>query len=401
MSLPEVDLVVYPDDCDAFGHLNQAAFLSLFERARWEMLLRGPGMDVFTRAGTWPALRKTVIDYRAAAFPGDVLRFSQALTHHGRTSFTMRQTARRVRDDTLIASAEFVFVCIDREGHPIPVPGEFSEYMHARRESAENVQRLMVHGVNLAVEVRGEGPAVLFVHGYPLDRTIWQDQMDSLEGYRRVAPDLRGMGQSDAPDLGYGMNIYAADLAALLDALGIDDVVLCGLSMGGYVAFEFLRHWRVRVRGLVLMDTRAEGDTVEGRRARDAAAAMARDRGAAAIADTMLPNMLAPVTQRSTDIVERVRAMMANTPVAGIVGALAAMRDREGSKPLLPTLAGLPTLVVVGEADTLTPPDEARVMAQAIPGAQLVLIPRAAHLPPVEQPAETTQVLRRFLDSLG
>jgi len=233
-----------------------------------------------------------------------------------------------------------------------------------------------------------------------LDHTIWQDQMNSLDGYRRIAPDLRGMGQSDAPDLGYGMNIYAADLAALLDALGIDDVVLCGLSMGGYVAFEFLRHWRARVRGLVLIDTRAEADTVEGRRARDAAAAMARERGAAAIADTMLPNMLAPVTQRSADIVEKVRTMMANTPVAGIVGALAAMRDREGSETLLPTLAGIPTLVVAGEADTLTPPDQARIMAQAIPGAQLVLIPRAAHLPPVEQPAETTELLRRFLDSL-
>ncbi|MFL5473375.1 MAG: alpha/beta hydrolase, partial [Gemmatimonadales bacterium] len=133
---------------------------------------------------------------------------------------------------------------------------------------------------------------------------------------------------------------------------------------------------------------------------RDAAAAMARERGAAAIADTMLPTMLAPVTQRSPDIVERVRAMMANTPVAGIVGALAAMRDREGSEPLLPTLAGLPTLVVVGEADTHTPPDQARVMAQAIPGAQLALVPRAAHLPPLEQPAETTELLRRFLDSL-
>jgi pimeloyl-ACP methyl ester carboxylesterase len=86
--------------------------------------------------------------------------------------------------------------------------------------------------------------------------------------------------------------------------------------------------------------------------------------------------------------------------VAGIVGALAAMRDREGSELLLPTLAGLPTLVVAGESDTLTPPDQARVMAQAIPGAQLVLIPQAAHLPPVEQPGETTELLRRFLDSL-
>ena len=131
MPLPEIDLVVYPDECDAFGHLNQASFLSLFERARWEMLPRGPGMDVFTRAGAWPALRKTVIDYRAAAFPGDVLRFQQALTHHGRTSFTMRQTARRVRDETLIASAEFVFVCIDREGRPIPVPPS-SAQLHER-----------------------------------------------------------------------------------------------------------------------------------------------------------------------------------------------------------------------------------------------------------------------------
>ena len=91
----EIDLTVYPDECDAFGHLNQASFLSLFERARWEMLARGPGMDVFTRAGTWPAVRKTTIDYHAAAFPGDVLRFHQVLTHRGRTSFTMRQTARQ------------------------------------------------------------------------------------------------------------------------------------------------------------------------------------------------------------------------------------------------------------------------------------------------------------------
>ena len=122
---PEIDLPVYPDECDAFGHLNQASFLSLFERARWEVLMRGPGMDVFSRAGTWPAVRKTVIDYHAAAFPGDVLRFHQSLIHVGRTSFTMRQTARRMKDDVLIATAEFVFVCISREGRPIAVPAEF------------------------------------------------------------------------------------------------------------------------------------------------------------------------------------------------------------------------------------------------------------------------------------
>src|SRR4051812_42817297 len=253
-------------------------------------------MDVFTRAAAWPALRKTVIDYRAAAFPGDVLRFQQALTHHGRTSFTMRQAARRVRDDNLIASAEFVFVCIDREGRPVPVPPQFSEYMSAPGEVAGNAQRLMVHGVNLAVELQGEGPAILFIHGYPLNRSMWRDQVNALEGFRRIAPDLRGMGQSDAPDLGYGMAIYAADLAALLDALGIDEVILCGHSMGGYIAFEFLRAWRSRVRGLILIDSRAEADSADGRRARDAAAAAARDGGSAAIAETMLPKMLAPAT---------------------------------------------------------------------------------------------------------
>jgi 3-oxoadipate enol-lactonase len=397
----DITLSVYPDECDAFGHLNQASFLSLFERARWETLARGPGMDVFTRLGVWPAVRKTVVEYHAAAFPGDVLRFHQALTHVGRTSFTMRQSARRVRDDALIATAEFVFVCIDREGRPVPVPREFSDFMAARHGSGE-AQRVTVNGVSLAVEVRGEGPAVLFIHGYPHDRSLWAHQVESLEGCRRIAPDLRGMGQSDAPDLGYSLSTYAADLAALLDSLAVHEVVLCGLSMGGYIAFEFLRRWRPRVRALILMDTRAEADSAEVRRARDTAAATAREGGAPAIADSLLPTMLSPETRaKSPEVVDKVRAMMAATPVAGMVGALAAMRDRPDSTPLLATLTGLPTLVMVGEDDSLTPPERARVIAQGIPGARLMILPAAGHLPPMERPIQTTEALREFLRRLG
>jgi 3-oxoadipate enol-lactonase len=254
-----------------------------------------------------------------------------------------------------------------------------------------------VHGVSLAVEVRGEGPAVLFVHGYPLDRTLWSHQMDSIEGWQRIAPDLRGMGESDAPDLGYSMNTYAADLAALLDVLGVDEVVLCGLSMGGYVCFEFLRHWRSRVSGLVLMDTRAGTDSPDARRGRELATTLAREGGPAAIADSMVSQLLSPATQRRADIVGKVRYMIANTAVAGLVGALAAMRDRDESESLLPTLADLPTLVLVGEDDPLTPPDEARRLVQAIPGAQLAVVSGAAHLPPIEQPEETTARLQSFL----
>ena len=294
--MPPILLTVYPDECDAFGHLNQAAFLSLFERARWEMLRAGPGMDVFDRTGAWPAVRRTVIEYHAAAYPGDVLRFEQELTHVGRTSFTMRQAAHRSTDDALIATAEFVFVCVSRNGRPVPVPEEFNEFMAARRRHRGELQRLAVNGVTLAVEVRGDGPAALFVHGYPFDHTIWTHQVAALEGWCRIAPDLRGMGQSDAPDLGYSMETYAADLAALLDLLGARDVVLVGLSMGGYVAFEFLRRWRERVRALVLVDTRAEADTPEGRMARDTSAATAREQGAEAVADAMLPKVLGAST---------------------------------------------------------------------------------------------------------
>jgi 3-oxoadipate enol-lactonase len=399
--MTSIHLTVYPDECDAFGHLNQASFLSLFERARWEMLRAGPGMDLFDRTGTWPAVRKTVIEYHAAAFPGDVLRFDQDLTHVGRTSFTMRQIARRLRDDAPIATAEFVFVCVNRQGRPVAVPREFSDFMAARRREAGELQRLSVNGVTLAVEVRGHGPAVLFIHGYPVDHSIWTHQLATLDGWSRIAPDLRGMGQSDAPDLGYSMETYAADLAALLDLLGMEQAVLVGHSMGGYIAFEFLRRWRNRVRGLVLVDSRAESDTPEGKRNRDSAATLAREQGAEAIAEAMLGRILGPTTQADAPAtVDRVRALMAASPVAGLVGALAAMRERSDSTALLPELDGLPTLVIVGDEDELTPPTQARAMADAIPGASLVVIRTAGHLPTVERPVETTDAIVAFLEGL-
>jgi pimeloyl-ACP methyl ester carboxylesterase len=197
------------------------------------------------------------------------------------------------------------------------------------------------------------------------------------------------------------METYAADLAALLDLVGVDEVVLVGLSMGGYVAFEFLRRWRDRVRGLVLLDTRAEADTPEGKKNRDAAAAMAREQGAEAVAEAMLPKVLGASTLAGESAtVERVRALMAATPVAGIVGALGAMRDRPDSTPMLPGLAGIPVLVIVGDEDEVTPPAQARAMADAIPGASLVVIRSAGHLPTMERPVETTDALLAFLDGL-
>lgn len=402
MPIPEIDLTVYPDECDTFGHLNQASFLSLFERARWEMLARGPGMDVFTRNNAWPAVRKTTIDYHAPAFPGDIIRFQAALTHHGRTSFTMRQSARRASDDTPIAAAEFVFVCVDKDGRPVPVPSEVARFMNARPSSSRGeVTRLTVNGVNLAVDVRGEGPAILFIHGYPLDRTIWQHQVGALTGWKRIAPDLRGLGLSDAPDLGYSIATYADDLAALLDTLAIDRAVICGHSLGGYIAFELARRYRERVRALVLLGTRAEGDSAEARKGRDVSMALAKEQGAVAVAGQMLPKLFAPgALQSLPEVAARIRTTIENTPLSGILGALGAMRDRVDSTPLLPTLSETPTLVVVGDQDQMTPPPLSRMIAEGIPGAVLSVIANAGHLPAVEQPIATTRVLAEFLESL-
>lgn len=397
MALAEIDLTVYPDECDAFGHLNQASFLTLFERARWEMLARGPGMDVFSRHGVWPAVRKTTIDYHAGAFPGDVLRFGHALTHLGRTSFTMRQTARRPADDTLIATAEFVFVCISRSGRPVPVPEEAGSYMTARDAGDAGVRRMTVNGVSLAVDIRGEpgDPPILFIHGFPLDRTLWTPVLEGLSETYRIAPDLRGFGRSDAPDLGYSMATYADDLIALLDSLGVDRAVLCGLSMGGYIAFEIARRAPGRIAGLVLMDTRAEADSPDARRGRDATAQQVRERGPAPIADTMLGQLLSDRTPAV--VAERVRATIMATPAAGLIGALGAMRDRPDSTALLADLGPVPTLVVVGEDDPITPPAGARDLANAIAGARLEVVSGAAHLPPLEQPKAVTRLLAEFM----
>jgi YbgC/YbaW family acyl-CoA thioester hydrolase len=397
MAEAETDLATYPDDCDSTGAVSFAAFLRLFERARWDHLRGGPGVDLFSRSGLTPVVRRSVVDFHAAVHAGESLRFRQAMTHLGRTSFTIRQTARRISDDALVATAEFLFVTIDRQGQPRPVPEELGRAF-STRPSGEPIDRITVNGVSLALETRGSGPAVLLVHGFPLDRNIFRHQLDTLTGYRRIAVDLRGMGQSDAPDLGYSMAMYADDLAALLDALGEERVVLCGLSMGGYIGFEFLRRYRDRVRGLILMDTRAEADSVEGRRARDALVAKVRETGPVAAAEAMLPRFFAPGVP--ADIIEAVRLMILRCPASGIVGALTAMRDRPDSTSLLPTLVGVPSLVLVGQEDVITPPAISRAMASTIPEARLVEVPGAGHLPTVEQPVPTTRAILKFLQTL-
>jgi len=400
-SYPAVKFRVYPDDCDSFGHMNQSSFLRLFERARWETLVPGPGMDGFDRHGVWPVVRKTTIEYHASALPGDLVRFDMSVTHVGRTSFSMHGTARRDSDGTLLAEASFVLVCVDRRSQPSEVPDEIARFFGVRPTvRMSSPRQLLVRGVATGVDVMGEGPAVLFVHGFPLDRTMWQHLTATLTGWRRIAPDLRGMGTSDEAATGYALGEYAEDLAELLNLLQVRDAVVCGFSMGGYVAFEFWRRYADRVRAMVLVNTRADPDDAEARSGRDRMIKVVKREGPVGMSDALVPRLLAPSSvDTMPTVVEHVRTMIARSPAGGVIGALQAMKARPDSTD---TLAGIrvPTLVVAGKEDQIIPLERSEAMAEQIPGAQLTVIPGAGHLAPLEQPVATARVISEFLEAL-
>lgn len=258
-----------------------------------------------------------------------------------------------------------------------------------------------VGGVTLAVEDRGSGRALLLVHGYPLDRTLWRHQLDAFPTWRRIAPDLRGFGASAAARPEPTLARHADDLAVVLDFCKVDQAIVCGLSMGGYITFEFLRRHRARVAGLILMDTKAEADGPEGKKGRDQAAALAEEKGAAAIADAMLPRLLAPGTaQTAPTVVVAAREMMLRASVPGIVAALRGMRDRADSTDLLAGIS-VPTLALCGAEDVLTPPAGMRAIAERVRGARYVEVPGAGHLTPLEQPAAVNLALNGFLNGVG
>lgn len=255
----------------------------------------------------------------------------------------------------------------------------------------------LCNGLDVAYDDVGTGMPVVFVHGFPHNRTLWMPQLGALvDRARCLAPDLRGFGDT-APREPYSMDQYADDLAGLLDVLRVERVVLCGLSMGGYATLAFWRRHRERVRALVLCDTRAEADDADGRARRDDMIALARRKGVEAVARSLMQGMIGRSTrERHPGVVDAVYSMLAAAPIDGVVGALEAMRDRPDSEATLATI-DVPTLIVVGEEDTITPPDRSRAMHAAIASSRLEVIAGAGHVSNVERPAAFNHVLSEFL----
>lgn len=275
-----------------------------------------------------------------------------------------------------------------------------------------------LHGVQIGFDDTGAGTPVLFVHGFPHDRSLWDDQCSALSTHVRcIAPDLRGFGESMAIAAADGstaaaavnselfsVDQYADDLAQLLAYLDVKKAVVCGLSMGGYVAMAMWRRHPHLVLALVLCDTKAGADSDEGRTKRNELIALAESAGSDAIAATQITGMLGKTTRdKRPDIVARTEAMMRRAPVVGIVGALTAMRDRPDAKVTLSTVT-VPTLVVVGNEDALTPLAEAEGIIAALSPqalAKLEVVQGSGHASCMERPAAVTHVLAEFLATMS
>jgi 3-oxoadipate enol-lactonase len=260
---------------------------------------------------------------------------------------------------------------------------------------------LELDGVRIGFDSRGSGPAVLFLHAFPLSAAMWAPQEAALaERFQVVRVDARGFGASDIGSVPLSMERIAADAAAVLDHLGLSRATVVGCSMGGYAALAFARGFASRLAGLVLVDTKAAADTDEARAGRAVLAQNALARGPIAVVEAMLPKLLGTTTQRERpQVVEAVRVAIDEASPSSVANALQAMAARPDSRPGLKDIR-VPTLVVRGAEDAVIPEADARALQEGVAGSRWFGIPGAGHLPNLETPAAFNDALTRFLVSV-
>lgn len=254
------------------------------------------------------------------------------------------------------------------------------------------------HRCHYTEQGSSSGLPVVFIHGFPFSRATWEAQLEALpEAIRAIAYDVRGHGKSAVGDGHYTIELFVDDLLALLDHLQIEAAVLCGLSMGGYIALRATEREPGRVRALVLCDTQSAADTDAAKLGRAAAIRQIQSSGTTAFVDGLLPKLFTAESIRAeTGAVELIRRMMRATDPLAITGTLLALAARTDTTA---ALAGMdrPALLMFGEDDPITPPDAGRQMLAALPHATLELIPRAAHVSNLENSADFNRHLLSFL----
>jgi 3-oxoadipate enol-lactonase len=258
-----------------------------------------------------------------------------------------------------------------------------------------------IAGGDLAYDVVGQGPALLLLHAFPLGMVMWEPQARAFASSHQVIRfDARGFGGSPPGDGLLTMERIADDAVALLDHLGVSRAAVCGLSMGGYAALALVRRHPDRLRALVLADTRAGADAAAARTARAAQADKVRKEGSAAIADAVLPKLVGETTHKERpDLLARLRETIAANPPRGIADALAGLAARADSTPTLREIR-VPTLVVCGDEDVITPLGESEALVRGVAGSRLEVVPAAGHLSSLENPDRFNDALGKFLKGL-
>jgi 3-oxoadipate enol-lactonase len=250
-------------------------------------------------------------------------------------------------------------------------------------------------------EVVGSGPPVVLLHPFPACHELWKPAAQALVShYRVILPDLRGHGESGVGEGPATMEKHAADLARVLDHEEIQRAPFVGVSIGGYILFEFWRKYHARVEGLVLCNTKAQADTPEARTGRLQAAADVMERGTEPFFESMLPKLLGKTTHRTRpDLVEGALRMMRKMSPEGVTLVQRGMAERPDSVEMLKTI-NVSIVIVTGDEDILTGVAEADLMRQNIPGSQMKVIAKAGHYSPWEQPEEVGKLVRQFLDTV-
>jgi pimeloyl-ACP methyl ester carboxylesterase len=258
--------------------------------------------------------------------------------------------------------------------------------------------KAVVNGVTLYYEDEGAGTPVLLIHGFPLSSKIWSRQIDGLKReFRVIAPDLRGFGSSEAPSSGYSMDSYADDIAGLMNHLGLESAVVCGMSMGGYVLLNLLDRYPEKVKGACFMVTRGGADDAAGKERRAALAENVMKSGVNVTAELFAKILFAPGTSESRpQITEEVAGIMLGLKKEGVAGGLLSMRSRPDYHDRLAGFT-VPSLVIGAEQDQAIPVEESRILAERLPNASLCLVPEAGHMVMMEQPEAVNSALREFL----
>ncbi len=259
-----------------------------------------------------------------------------------------------------------------------------------------------VNETSFEVNIRGKGAPILLIHGFPLDHTMWDDQINFLsESSQVIAPDLRGFGRSDVTEGTVSMEQFADDLNLLLDEIGItESVTICGLSMGGYIVWHFIQKYSDRIKSIILCNTRSAADSDEAKTKRKKMVEMVLSGGLPFIADSMIPNLLSENTiKNQKEIVLKLKKIILGAKPEGVVAALKGMAERPDSTSFLSSIQK-PVLLIVGEHDKLTPASEMKKMAESIPNAQYKMIECAGHMSPMESPEIVNNEISQFLNNI-